>query len=693
MNRSMSFSRSSRFAFATGVALIVFALTACGGGKSKTPASADDISGTYTLVQDSDGSTPKDGVTVTLTLDNGTLSVRAVSADDELTDTGTYSIRDGRMTITFEGQGISATDQPYTLTGDTLEIPVMMFGEGEGSSTWQRSGGQAARPTSEPAKSVKSDWSRADLSKDAAAAATKQFVEAVNGGTDWETAVTEAAQFARGLSDVADATVSPNGLNITIRYSDGSRDYVITERMELNDAASAASFAPAADRLVSAQPVAESRTRDAAAVGTAADCAALPASPSADIRSPEPGREGLNPAGGYGVAVYDARIQPKPINSADTPPKRALLVAPVYELDHPLRGGGKTILYESFKSALGSTIECVQSDLTGAGYTVDTIIGTTQGGKPVRTGDQAVEEFAKSLATNKYGVLYVLSHGANLDYGQPPSNQSLIYMGLLNLDRSELKKAVNGRKLTPDTRADVVKALVSLSGLTWDGSGDAPFLVGFEFNGSAVVWVTPKFFTLLRTQKSVSFDKTLVFLNLCSSGAGSSLKDALSPRAFFGWAVPVDSVFAADAAETIFDSLTDKARSARNAWTMWRRHEAWKITNESTPRPDNAKPDQLRASGVGGVEYPGITSQSVLLIYRLRAGPSSATADITQSISMVRNCSTTFWSSGTSTGLKSPACHSLELGNNLPKDAEVADAIFEVGGGGSLPFGRWTLAD
>ena len=496
------------------------------------------------------------------------------------------------------------------------------------------------------------------------------------------------------LPDVADASISPNGLNITIRYKDGTGDYVGTERMDLDPAESAAIESPSSEQLVSSQPVAAGNPAEDAARTTAGGCGALPASPAATSRAPEPGREGLNPAGGYGVSLYEAGAQPKPITSADTPPKRALLVAPAYELAHPLRGhGGKVELYDSFKSAVGPSVECMESDLTGAGFTVDTILGTTENGKTVHTGDQAVEELAKFLTTNKYGVFYVMSHGTNIDHWYSRKSQSWMYMGLLDLDRPELKAAVHGRKLNADVNADIVKALVTMTGLTWDGSGDAPYVVGAEFNGSAVVWITPAFFQILRDQKSVSFDKTLVFLNTCSSGSGTSLKDAFGAKAFFGWAIPMNGAFVAHAAETIFDSVTDKARSARDAWWMWRRHEAWQIDQEGKARDDNMKPEQLQASGVGGVEYPPITSQSVILIYRLRNGPSSASSDIAKSLLVVKSCSELFWSLGKKTGLASPACHQLEFGNQLPTNDEVNDAIFEVGGTTQQPFGRWTLAD
>jgi hypothetical protein len=35
----------------------------------------------------------------------------------------------------------------------------------------------------------------------------------------------------------------------------------------------------------------------------------------------------------------------------------------------------------------------------------------------------------------------------------------------------------------------------------------------------------------------------------------------------------------------------------------------------------------------------------------------------------------------------------MEFGIQLPSEEEIDDAVFEVGGAGAKPFGRWTLAD
>src|SRR3989304_5923000 len=95
----------SSLPYARSLALVALAVllpllaAACGGGKPSKPAARADVSGTYVLVPDNDGGKPKPGVTGTLVLDSGKLTVRAVSPSDELTDTGTYSVREDRMTI------------------------------------------------------------------------------------------------------------------------------------------------------------------------------------------------------------------------------------------------------------------------------------------------------------------------------------------------------------------------------------------------------------------------------------------------------------------------------------------------------------------------------------------------------------------------------------------------------------------
>ena len=112
-----------------------------------------------------------------------------------------------------------------------------------------------------------------------------------------------------------------------------------------------------------------------------------------------------------------------------------------------------------------------------------------------------------------------------------------------------------------------------------------------------------------------------------------------------------------------------------------------------TSPPANKDRKNLKAFGANGTAYTPITDASVLLIYRIRHGPQSATSDIVSSVLLVRDCNRVFWSAGKRAGLANPSCRPLEFGIQLPTEAEIDDTVFEVGGAGTKPFGRWTLAD
>ena len=68
-------------------------------------------------------------------------------------------------------------------------------------------------------------------------------------------------------------------------------------------------------------------------------------------------------------------------------------------------------------------------------------------------------------------------------------------------------------------------------------------------------------------------------------------------------------MFASEAAQEIFDKLPDKARSARNAWSMWARYEEWLEAASGRPRIPRAQIEALKAYGKSGVEYATPTDQ------------------------------------------------------------------------------------
>jgi hypothetical protein len=673
--------------------LTVTVVTACGGsgGSGGDSGGQSGLPGTYQLLRDSTGTTPRAGASVTLTLNaDGTLSLKAVQPGEELTDQGTYKVDGDRMTIEFRDQELSAKDAPYKYDGQTLEIPILMFSDGQGSSIWQRSGGQAAASgTQAPPRA---NWNAWDLDKDVAAAATKAYYEAVQKGTPQAQAVQQAADLARRNSNVAEVTLSANNLNVIIRYKDGSQEYVVTERLVTTVAGRAQLQEMGSPVFAAARGPDGSAPIDMAPASTIPACVALPGAPAAGSR-PEPGREGVHPAGGYGVTAYLPDVQPKPVRSSDSPPanaRRALLISPAYDLPHSMPSGK----YESIRTLVGDGIECVAADLGRAGYSVDTILGRADSaGKSLLPGDKALEEMTRLLTSQPYGVLYYLSHGAQITSSLPwVDNFTMIYMGVVDLERAEIKKVINNRKLTKEVKNEIGKELARIIGLNWD-EDNAPFSVGSELDGGALLWLRAPYFEQLRSVKRVSFDSTLVFVNTCSSGANTSLSDAIKAKAFFGWKNAMDGDFISDAGETIIDSLTDKARSARVAASLYQIHELWVVRGESSPRDASRSPESLVKLGQNGTPYDAINGQTLILLYRIRHGPGSAASDIAASMGVVQSCWNSFWSAGRAAGLAGPGCRPMEFGADLPKQEDIDDAVFEAGGLVTKPYGRWTLAD
>ena len=416
-------------------------------------------------------------------------------------------------------------------------------------------------------------------------------------------------------------------------------------------------------------------------------------------RIAQPGREGLQPAGLYGVTKYNSKLQPKPITSADSPPagtRKALLFAPLYDVPHPGPVYKDDVVVAGMWSGFrdgsgGNNIECITADLKRGGYKVETILGRVVKGKPVETGIEALVGLTKKLTSTEYGVIYIMTHGAEV-------NSSTIRLEMGTLSEQDREDVIGERKMRHEeatTLEDAIREkILREAGLPLDDDLKKTIRANVINNdGSLELWVSSEYFRLLRETKGLSFANTLIFVNACSSAANQGLVRAFDAKAFFGFARPPDLSFSSDAAQAIIDMLPDKVRSARNAWSMWARYQRWLEAASEREAPDRANVDVLKAYGKSGVEYARMEDQTVILIFRLRHGPASGAADITKSIGVVQSCSQMFWSSGTKTGLKSPGCHGLEFGNHLPTDEEVADAVFEVGGGGDLPYGRWTLAD
>ncbi len=707
--------------------LLSVAVSACGGGKSSspdgatpggaTPAAEASLDGTYVVVKDSDGTAPKDGATVTLVLTNGKLSVHAVADDGELTDTGTYSVKNGKMTIEFVDQQITATDQPYKLDGDTLEIPVKMFSEGAGSSTWKRAAAGAVDAASTPAgdgeeesatgtlqapeglSELDANWDLFD-DKYATAAAMKTFFESVNDKRmTWEASVQAAVDRAKSFSDVAGVDISPNGLNAVIRYKDGHDEDLVTERFSVTDGGISASGERTSEPYVSAEP----------APAAANPCAALPANPSGTTntsagRIAQPGREGVQPRKTlYGVNKYSSKLQPKPITSADSPPpsaRRALLFAPLYDVPHPatVYRGDVSVpgTWSGFRAGSGgNNIECITADLERGGYKVETILGRVVNKKPIETGIAALVGLTKKLTSGEYGVIYFMTHGAEITRsGELEQNAINLEMGTLS--EADQEAVIGERRIRHEDMTSLEDAIrekiLREVGLPLNDDLKRTIRANINVGGRLELWVSSDYFRLLREEKGLSFANTLLIVNACSSAANQGLVNAFEPKAFFGFERPPDLFFSSDAAQEIIDLLPDKARSVRHAWAMWVRYHAWLHAFSGVTPSDRVKVSILKAYGKFGVEYAPMEDQTVILIYKMRHGPESGKADITKSMNFIQSSCLPNWSAGKKDAF-AKSCHDLEFGGHLPTDAEVADAFFEVGGAGDAPYGRWTMTD
>jgi len=652
-------ARVQRWVVGLAVLVVVAACSSTTSGKG----SSSSVVGSYQLVGDVGGTQVKSGATVTLTLHaDGTLQVVAVQKGQRLTDSGTWKVSGHSITIEFKDEQIKGTGT-YDYDGKTLRLPVLIFGEGKGVSEWTRVGGSSSPPSSSaPPVALPNADDLWDLDHDAAAAGTKVYSEAVAKGAARADAIAQAVAKVKTMPDVTAAEVSSNGLNITVTYSDGLSEDIVTERLQPPSATGS------------------NLSQSLAGLGSVAPtCETLPGQ-SADPR--EPGREGVNPGGGYGVALYEQNRQPKPVTSADTPTtKRALLISPQYDVPHPLHGSPSTV-----RAVAGDNIECLQGSLKKAGYKIDTILGRVTNAKPVNSGDDAIQQMITKLTTQKYGVIYFLGHGYLERTGDSFAG---IWMGAINLDRPEIKAVLNGKKIDRVLAVKVKEEYAKLFGFTWDPANPVLDLAPDD-NLTPSIILKPAFFEQLRT-KGADFSQALMMINACSSTVTLNMAKAAAPKAYLGWKSEMSGEFISHASEAIFDALTDKARTVRAAAQLWQIHEKWKATGPALPAAEDWA--SLATLGANAKEYDRIDAQTYILIFRLRHGPSSATSNITKSASFVQACYDQIWKFHKG-ALASPACHALAYGGTQPTEAEVVDALFEVGAkkvnGGAA---RWTLAD
>ncbi len=105
---------------------------------------AQDLAGTYRLVRESGGHTPKAKATITLVFaPGGRLSIKAVQPGEVVEDTGTWKVNGKRITLRLKDMQKSATHADFTFDGTTLVLPLRMMSDDPGTSTWGREGALA----------------------------------------------------------------------------------------------------------------------------------------------------------------------------------------------------------------------------------------------------------------------------------------------------------------------------------------------------------------------------------------------------------------------------------------------------------------------------------------------------------------------------------------------------------------------
>lgn len=95
------------------------------------------IEGTYRMLKDSNGGSPKAGAVVELAFAKSTFTLKAVQPGETVEDKGTYRLIGNTITITFEEMEQGRQTGPYALKDGVLTLPFMMFSNKRGTSTWQ----------------------------------------------------------------------------------------------------------------------------------------------------------------------------------------------------------------------------------------------------------------------------------------------------------------------------------------------------------------------------------------------------------------------------------------------------------------------------------------------------------------------------------------------------------------------------
>jgi hypothetical protein len=92
--------------------------------------------GTWRLMKDSDGRTPKSDAVIELVFGNGTFTVKAVQPGETVEDTGTFKVNGRSISMEFRELAQGKVSGAFTVSPDTLVLPFKMLSDGRGWSMW-----------------------------------------------------------------------------------------------------------------------------------------------------------------------------------------------------------------------------------------------------------------------------------------------------------------------------------------------------------------------------------------------------------------------------------------------------------------------------------------------------------------------------------------------------------------------------
>jgi len=415
----------------------------------------------------------------------------------------------------------------------------------------------------------------------------------------------------------------------------------------------------------------------------------------------EPGRDGMHT--GPRPGAFDIQAYPgphKPQLRLDAPPqemRRALLFAPLDQVPHTAAQNFPA----GFQGVIGhDTLGCLAASLTKAGYNVDP--NEMRGrllpdGAQVHTGLDAIVELYQHLRSQKYAVLYLMTHGAAVEASGDDPADVLLTMGYMQKPQVE---ALDSQAIREGSTLDIVARNRVLVGMGMQpGTDDAnAFRKTIAFDqedsqGRIKVQLKASFFQLLRARSGVRFDQTLVLPVVCESGANAALRKAFQAKSFFGWENSPNTSVAVRAGEQIFDLLRDQGRTVRQAWQVWFWHTNW-YNKEHHLNDAASQPTALHAYGSNGLEYSPIAENSqIFIFYGRNEGGDTTKAALPAVLGALRGC-LAVWATGKRAPPHSGLCPDLEA-STIPTTDEVDDAAYELGDGDGNQHGwkRMTLTD